>query len=64
MIANRINFVAISAGNDGDPSTSANSTGVQGNEAACKNCVAVGASNGVAGGTWNFTSGGFGPDRR
>ncbi|RMF71187.1 MAG: hypothetical protein D6738_14425 [Acidobacteria bacterium] len=59
-----INFVAISAGNDGDPDAGKYDIGVQGNEASCKNCVAVGASNGVGGGTWSFTSGGTGPGRR
>ncbi|UCF69101.1 MAG: S8 family serine peptidase, partial [Acidobacteriota bacterium] len=61
ILAEPIQFVAESAGNDGSVSENnltpgcADTPGTLGNEASCKNCVSVGASNGY-GSVWSFTS--------
>ena len=55
-----VNFVAIAAGNAGNYDDSPNDDGTNisnlGNEASCKNCVCVGASSGVGGTMFSFTS--------
>ncbi|MFN7965454.1 MAG: S8 family serine peptidase [Acidobacteriota bacterium] len=55
LINKPINFVAISAGNAGVDEGQSGAIGNIGNEASCKNCVSVGASNGI-GGIWGFSS--------
>ncbi|MDQ7007713.1 MAG: hypothetical protein Q9Q40_10800 [Acidobacteriota bacterium] len=58
IFQNPINFVTVSAGNEGAKETSGTSAspGNISNEASCKNCVPVGASAGPASFVWSFSS--------
>lgn len=59
-----ITLSVLAAGNAGVGDEEPIAIGTQSNQAACKNCIVVGASNGVTGGAEAFTSSGYGPNRR